>query len=144
MSEAPQAAPIHLKLVAILGFLWNAIGCFDYVMTQTKNEGYLKDFTQEQLDFFYSQPAWVVAAWATAVFAGLFASLLLFLRKKLAVPLFVVSLLTMASTAVQSYFIRDGFNVMGSAGAIFTAIIFVFAVFLVMYSRAQATRGVLH
>lgn len=143
MSEAPQAAPIHLKIVAILGILWNAMGCFDYVMTQTRNEAHMESFTEAQLEFFYSQPSWIIGAWAIAVFGGLLGSFLLLLRKKLAVPFLVISLIAMLTTSIHGYIIRDGLDVVGTGPAVFTAIIAAFCVFLVIYSRAMAARGVL-
>ena len=39
MQDAVQAAraPVHLWIVGILATLWNAFGCYDYIMTQTGN-----------------------------------------------------------------------------------------------------------
>jgi hypothetical protein len=33
--------PVHLWIVGILSLLWNAMGCFDYVMTRMRNTDYL-------------------------------------------------------------------------------------------------------
>ena len=30
--------PVHLWIVAILATIWNAFGCFDYLMTHPRNE----------------------------------------------------------------------------------------------------------
>ena len=68
MSEAQEASakgtPKHLWVIGIIALLWNAMGAVDYVLTQTRNEGYMAKFTPEQLDFFYAFPAWLVAFWA--------------------------------------------------------------------------------
>ena len=80
--------PRHLWVIGIVALLWNAIGAFDYLMTQTKNAAYLSGFPPEQLAFFYGLPAWVVAAWALAVWGGVLGSVLLLLRRRLAVPVF--------------------------------------------------------
>ena len=37
------------------------MGAFDYVMTETRNEAYMAEFTPEQLEFFYGFPAWMIA-----------------------------------------------------------------------------------
>ena len=66
----PQRAPWHLWLVGILGLLWNSVGAFDHLMTQTRNESYMGQFTPEQLEFFYGFPTWLVAFWALAVWGG--------------------------------------------------------------------------
>ena len=74
MSESNDRAnarrPWHLVVVGILALLWNAMGAFDYTMTQTRNEAYMSRFTSEQLEYFYSFPSWAVATWATAVWGS--------------------------------------------------------------------------
>jgi hypothetical protein len=148
MSDAslPGAArtPKHLWVVGILSLLWNAVGAFDYVMTETKNEAYMKGFTPEQLEYFYGFPAWVVACWAIAVWGGVVGSLLLLLRKRLAVPVFVVSFAAMVVTTIHNFVLTDGMRIMGGAGvAAFSAAIFLIALGLVVYSRAMRAKGVL-
>jgi len=143
MSEATQAVPIHLKIVATLSLLWNAVGCFDFVMTQSRNEGYLESFSEAQREFLSGHPSWIIGAWGIAVFSGLLGSFLLLTRNKLAVPALTISLIAMLTTSIHGYLIHDGFEVNGTGPAIFTAIIAAFCVVLVVYSRAMATRGVL-
>jgi hypothetical protein len=135
--------PWHIWVVGVIALLWNAMGAFDYLMTETQNEGYMAKFTPEQLDFFYGFPAWMVAFWAVAVWGGVLGAVLLLLKKKLAAPVFLVSFLCMAVTAVRNFGFADGMEVMGTGGATFSAVIFVFALFLVVYSRAMKNGGVL-
>ncbi len=54
-----RTTPLHLWIVGALSLLWNAVGAFDYLMTQTRNQAYMSDFTPEQLEYFYGFPAWV-------------------------------------------------------------------------------------
>lgn len=138
-----QRAPWHLWLVGILALLWNAMGAFDYLMTQTENERYMASFTPEQLEFFYGFPAWLVAFWAIAVWGGLAAAVLLLARKRLAKPLFLVSLVAMIVTAIHNFGLSNGLEIMGTTGAVFTILIFLIAVGLVAYSSAMAKKGVL-
>jgi hypothetical protein len=136
--------PKHLWVVGILTLLWNAVGAFDYLMTQTKNESYMKAFTPEQLDYFYGFPTWVVACWAIAVWGGVLGSLLLVLRKGLAAPVFVVSFAAMVVTTIHNFVLTDGMRIMGGGGAAaFSAVIFLIALGLVVYSRAMRAKGVL-
>lgn len=136
-------APWHLWLVGILALLWNAMGAFDYLMTQTENERYMASFTPEQLDYFYGFPAWLVAFWAIAVWGGLLGAVLLLARKRLAKPVFLASLVAMIITAIHNFLLTNGLEVMGATGAVFTVIIFLIAVGLVAYSSAMAKKGVL-
>ena len=54
--------PWHLWVVGVVALLLSAMGALDYVMTQTKNDSYMSNFTPERLEFFYGFPAWVVVA----------------------------------------------------------------------------------
>ena len=135
--------PRHLWVVGTIAFLWNMFGAWDYLMTQTQNESYMSNFTPEQLDFFYGFPAWTVAFWATAVWGGVLGAILLLMRKKFAAPVLLVSFLCMTVTAIRNFVFADGAEVMGTTGAVFSGVIFVFALFLVFYSKAMAKNGVL-
>ena len=148
MSE-PQAhaetrTPVHLWMVGILTLLWNAMGAFDYLMTQTENEAYMSRFTPEQLAFFYGFPAWVTAFWALAVWGGVLGSLFLLMRKSWAYPVFLVSFVSMCVTTFHNYVLADGLQMAGGAGpVIFSAVIFLVALGLVFYARAMKNKGVL-
>lgn len=141
---AAAAAPRHLWIVGAVALLWNAMGAFDYLMTETRNEAYMSRFTPEQLDFFYGFPVWVVGAWAIAVWGAVLGSVLLLLRKRLAAPVFAVSLAAMVVTTIHNYVLSDGLAVMGGTGPLlFSILIFLVAVALLCYARAMARRGVL-
>ena len=143
-AEPRPSTPKHLWIIAILALLWNAVGAFDYLMTQTRNQAYMSQFTQEQLDFFYGFPAWVDSAWAIAVWGAVFGSVLLLLRNRFAMHVFAVSLVAMVLTTIHNYVLNDGLAVMGGPGpVIFSALIFVVGVALVLYARAMTRRGVL-
>ncbi len=142
MSESAKI-PIHLWIVGIVSLLWNSVGAFDYLMTQTKNESYMAQFEQAQLDYFYGFPIWVEATWALAVWGGVLGSILLLVRKGLAVPVFMVSFAAMVITAIYNFGLSNGMEVMGTGGFVFTVAIFFVALGLWLYSRAMRTRGVL-
>ena len=135
--------PWHLWAVGIVGLLWNGFGAYDYLMTQTENAAYMARFTPEQLTYFYGFPTWVVALWAIAVWAGVLGCVLLLLRKRLAAPVLLASLVSMILTSIYNYFLSDGLAVMGGTAAVFTVVIFLIALGLWLYARAMAQQGVL-
>jgi hypothetical protein len=65
------------------------------------------------LEFFYGFPTWVVAFRALAVWGGVLGTLLLLLRKRLAVPVLLVSFLAMIVTSIHNFFLSNGLEVMG-------------------------------
>lgn len=137
------ATPRHLWVVGVLALLWNSIGAFDYLMTQTRNESYMSQFTPEQLAYFYAFPAWVVSTWALSVWGGVLGSGLLLLRNRWAVTVFGVSLATMVLTTIYNFGLTNGVEVMGTFGLVFSAVIFAIAVALFLYARHLARVGVL-
>ena len=136
--------PRHLWIVGVLSLLWNAMGAFDYLMTQTKNESYMAKFSPEQLDFFYGFPIWVESAWAIAVWGALVGSVLLLMAKKMTEWLFLVALVAMVLTSIHNYGFSNGLEVMGDPfSLIFTGVIFALSVALYLYARTMVKRGVL-
>jgi hypothetical protein len=130
-------------MVGGFGVLWNSVGAFDYLMTQTRNESYMRQFTPEQLEYFYGFPTWVVAFWALAVWGGLLGTILLLLRKRSAVSVLLFSFLAMIVTSFQNFVLSNGIDVMGGAGVAFSGLIFLIALGLWLYGRVMAQRGVL-
>ena len=143
MNQTRVKTPIHLWIVAVLAVLWNAGGAFDYTATQYQLVSYIGQFTPEQLDYFFAFPAWMVAAWAIAVWTSVLGSLSLLLRKIWAVWLFGISILGLAVSTVYNFVLSDGMEIMGSEGATFTAVIWLIALFLYFYAKAMAARKVL-
>lgn len=136
--------PRHLWIVGGLALVWNAFGAFDYLMTQTRNDAYMSAFTDAQLEFFYGMPAWVDAAWAIGVWAGVLGCVLLLLRSRFAVWAFAVSLAGLVVTSVQNYFMAAGLEVMGGPVTyVLVAAVFVIAVALLVYARHLHRRRVL-
>jgi len=139
-----KRTPVHLWIVAVVAVLWDAMGAYDYLMTQTENASYMSRFTEAQIAYFTGFPIWVVTAWAIAVWGGVLASVLLLLRKKLATPVFLVSLLAMVATLIHNFLLSDGLEIMGGAGPLaVTALVFLMALGLYLYARAMQARGVL-
>lgn len=136
--------PVHLWIVAILATIWNAFGCFDYLMTQTRNAQYLAHFTDPQRVYFESFPIWMEAAWALGVWGGLAGSLLLLARSRYAVAAFAVSLAGLAISTVYQYVLNSPPpEMMTGAMVAMNAVIWAVAIGLLVYAMRMRGRGVL-
>lgn len=136
-------APRQLWIVGVLSLLWNAFGVTDYVLTKTNNAAYLSQFTAEQLAYFASYPAWATAGWALGVWGALAGSILLLMRRRLAVAAFGVSLAGMAISFGYQFGMSDAIAVLGASLAGFALVIVAVGIGLFVYSRRQAARAVL-
>ena len=134
--------PWHLWVVGGISALWNAFGCFDFTMTATHNADYLASYPQEMLDYWFDMPVWSWGLWAIGVFGGLLGSVALLMRKRMAVGLFLASLLAAAVSMVMGYFDKNAPRMEGAE--LFPVIIIAIALLLVIYARWLSRRDVLH
>lgn len=135
--------PWHIWVVGILGALWVAGGCFDYIMTATQNEGYFEAYPQEVRDFFFNLPSWYMAIYAIAVWGGLVGCILLLLRMRLSALVLLASFIATVISFIWYLLIADMPMEMNAGQWAFTAAILIVSLLLVLYSRAMARAGVL-
>jgi len=146
MQEAVQGArtPAHLWIVGLLATLWNAFGAFDYIMTQTRNDAYLSQFSAEERAFFDSFPAWMEAFWAVGVWGALIGSLLLLVRSRHAVTAFALSLVgILVGLGYQHFAMEMPESMKTGAMAVMPWVVLAVGIALFLYSRNQAAKGVL-
>jgi hypothetical protein len=144
MTEAVKT-PWHLWVVGAVSLVWNAFGAMDYTMTKMGNAEYLAAFTPEQQTYFTSFPMWANVGWALGVWGSVLGSLLLLVRSRHAVTAFIVSLIGLAISSFYQFGLHYGdlMRMFGTFPMIFTAVIWVVAIALFLYARAQASKGVL-
>ena len=141
--SAPASAPKHLWIVAGLSLLWNAYGCYDYLMTVTWNEDYLANMPPEFVAMMKAKPSWTLGLWAIGVWVSLAGSLLLFARSRFAAAAFLISLVAAVISFAQQYLAGppEGYPI----GLFYVMpVIITTAIFLqYWYSRRQTAVGVL-
>lgn len=145
MTDAPTKAPWHLWLVGVVAVLFNAIGVFDFVMSQAQGAEYMAraGMTPDQIAHYLGMPGWMTVVWAVGVFGAFLASVFVLLRRKLATPVFIVSLAAFLVSLLYTYVLTKGGAVMGPSMAIMSAVIAALLAFFSWYSRFMAARGVL-
>lgn len=136
-------APWHLWLVGVLGLLWNAYGGYDYFMSKTRGDAYLQSvgMTPEQIAHFNAMPSWMTVVWAVGVWGALLGAVLLLMRSRFAVPVFVASLVAYVLSLVYAYLISPMPGGDGPAIVIFQLVILAGCVFFAWYARRARQRG---
>jgi len=128
-------------IIAVIAFIWNSIGVYFYLQQQYDTEVFRMQYTPDQLEMVYATPSWAIAAFAFAVFGGLFGSLTLLLRKKLATLLFAISLLGIIVQMIYNFLIINSMEVYGAGAAIMPIMVIIIAIFLFMYSKKATNKG---
>jgi hypothetical protein len=119
------------------------MGAMDFTMSNLQTESYMAQLNEAQAAFFTGFPLWVTLSWAIAVFGAVLGSVLILLRKKLAVPVFLLALLALLVTSLHNFVLSEIkiSDIAGIGAMIFTAVIFLVAILLLLYSKAQAKAG---
>jgi hypothetical protein len=142
MSDALNNKPsVNFWIIGGAALVWNLLGIVIYVGQVTMSPDALAKLTEAQQDLITSTPAWSNAAWAIAVNAGAFGSLLMLLRKRWAIPLFILSLVAILVQDFEAFVLRDAYGVLGINSLIIPSMVLVIAIALVLYSRHARDRG---
>ncbi|MGB8692545.1 MAG: hypothetical protein WCD08_03440 [Steroidobacteraceae bacterium] len=145
MTKALVKTPWHIWLIGVIAVLFNSIGVFDFVMSMARGAEYQASagMTPDQIAHYQAMPGWMTVVWAVGVFGAFLASILLLLRRKLALPVFVLSLAAFLISLLYTYVLTNGGAVMGQQMAITSAVIAGLLVFFSWYSWFMGMRGVL-
>ena len=129
-------------IIGILALLWNIMGVVAYLGQAFMTDEVLNKLPEADQEWYNNVPAWVTAAFAIAVFAGLIACIGLLLRKKWAVSLFVLSFIGVLVQQIYNFFIQDFVELTGQR-LYMPIIIVIIAGFLMWYSKGLKEKGIL-
>ncbi len=141
-----KTTPWHLWLVGVLSLLWNGFGGYDFIMTNTQGEAYMRasGMTQPMIDYFLAMPTWMYVPWTLGVWGAIAGSVLLLLRMKWAVHAFALSLFGAVVSLVFGLMNpMPGLPPEMAAMKFMPWIIAAIAAFLLWYAWTMRKRGVL-
>jgi hypothetical protein len=136
--QAQSTVPAWFWIAAVLALLWEAIGCLMYVMQVTTDPASLPI---DQQAMWNATPPWMVGAYAIAVWVGLIGAILLLMRRKLAVPLLLVSLVAVVVQFGGVLLVPALREVTPDSAYTFPIIIFVVCYGIFMLSRHARKHG---
>ena len=139
-----MSAPRSFILIAIAILLWNLMGIASFVMQYLMDLNALAKTDPGGAKIFAAMPAWLWLDYGIAVLAGFSGALFLLLRKRAAVPLFLLSLI---AVVVQFGYVFAATPIIAIKGVVvataFPILIFVIAIVQWRYATAQRAKGVL-
>ena len=146
MTDMTVKTPWHLWAVGVVSLLWNGFGAYDFIMTNTQGEAYMRasGMTQPMIDYFNAMPTWMYVPWTLGVWGAVLGSILLLARNRLAVWAFVASLLGAVGSLL--FGLMNPMPELPEAMAMMKWMpwfIVVVAAFLAWYARSMAKKGVL-
>lgn len=128
-------------IIGVIALLWNAMGVFNFLGSTLLKDKMAKNYTAEEIALMDALPAWNDYVFGVAVIAGLLACLLFLMRKKMAVPLFLISLIAVLIQMGYWLFATDVMDVMGAVAVVMPMLVIVVSIFLYFYSKGAAAKG---
>lgn len=134
--------PMWFWVLAILLLLWEAMGVYACVMQLRLGAASWPDAMEYDRRIYLSMPVWYNWIYVIATFGGLLGALALVLRRALAVPLYIISLVAIVVMfgyvlGTTDMIAHKGF--MAAAG--FPIVIFLLGVLAVWLARTARARG---
>ena len=147
MNESTNAAikqSTHLSVwvVGIVSLIWHVMGCANYLWQMNMSPDALSAMSEAQRAIIENRPAWATAGFAIAVFAGAIGSILLLLRKSLALVFFVLSVVGVIVSMLPVFgIVKSGVVFSGFEKTMYLVLTPLFGAFLVWYTRWAISRG---
>lgn len=110
--------PVWFWVVSILALLWFLMDMSAFVMRVFMLDSMLGDMPENQQILYTSMPSWVSVVFALEVVGGLLGCVGLILRKKWALPLFIISIAGVLLQTFYVYFLSDAISLMGAPAVI--------------------------
>ena len=152
-TQAQTASPGWVKLVAIVGLAWNLLGTLAFFWYTVLMEMFVTPEAmaalpeaervqlQLQLDMVQAMPSWVTWVFAIAVFGGVLGCILMLMKRKLAVPVFALSLAGIVIQNIHSFGIARVHETFGASTFIQPALVFIIGVFLLWVAIKAKNAG---
>ena len=143
MEQTSNRPSITFWIISILALIWNIMGLVAYIGQTFMSREIHKTLPVSEQHYFSNIPAWIIAAFATAVFAGIFGSLALLFKKKMANFLFIISMIALLVQQNYNFFIQDYIEIHGIKLILPMATITI-GFFLLWFSYKMSKQGVLN
>lgn len=146
MNAMTVRTPWHLWVVGGLSLLWNGFGAYDFIMTSTQGETYMRSmqFSQEMIDYYMAMPDWMWVPWILGVWGAVIGSILLLLRMRWAVWAFALSLVGAVVSLIYGKFMNPPpLTPEMAAMSWMPWVIVLIAAFLAWYAWTMSNKGVL-
>jgi len=144
MSDANTETPMTHWLIAGAGLIWNFFGLMIYVMTvRATPEQLAAQYNAAEIAFMESVPVWATSANAIAVTLGVLACICLLMKRAVALPLFIASLVALLVQDLHSFVLEDVVAVFGMVPAYIQGTVLVVQIGLIFYTLSAKKKGLL-
>ncbi|GHA99960.1 hypothetical protein GCM10009069_23470 [Algimonas arctica] len=134
--------PVWFWVIAAAFLIWNAFGCYLYVVEVTMTDAqYVVMYGEDMAAVRDLYPAWAIAAFATAVWGGLLGAILLLARRGLSATVFGLSLAASVVCFIPNFVSTPLREAGGSTFWVMPLIVVLIGCVQVWFSRRERVNG---
>ena len=136
-----RSVPVSFRIVAVLGLLWNLYGVAMFWLNLTITPEAISALPEAEREITRAMPRWIMLPFGVVSLGGVAGMLAMLLRRRVAVPLLLVSLLALVVQFVAVYLTTPVWALTGASGAVLPLVLWVVALALWLYARRASARG---
>ena len=133
--------PAWFRVIAVVALLWFLMDISAFFMRVLMTEEGLNAVPANQQHLYRNMPLWVNIVFAGEVFGGALGSVGLLIRKRWALPLFVVSILGVVSQTFHIWIRSDAISVMGVFAVVAPLVAILIGVGMIVLTKSAIAKG---
>lgn len=141
MRKKLKPVPLWFKIVASLVLLWNLYGVVSYFLYSFLTTEVLAAWPTAGRLLGGLSDGWVVNAFAIAVFSGAAGAFMLLFGKRLALPLFVISLMATLAQTLHVLIISGAVQQLGPAAMMAPGLVIALDIYMIILAAQARNEG---
>lgn len=141
VNNSNTTTPKWFLVLAIVLAVWNLMGVMAFFMQISMTAEQIAALPEKEQMLYQDIPMWVNIAFGCAVFGGALGCIALAIKKAIALPILVISLVGVIVQMFHSFVIANSFEVYGPGSAIMPIMVMIIAIVLVWLANNAKTKG---
>jgi hypothetical protein len=139
-SSDKTSPPVWFWVISVIALLWYLMDMSAFFMRVLMTDDVIKAMPDNQQHLYRNIPLWVNIVFAGEVFGGALGCVGLLLRKKWALPLFVVSILGVLSQTFYVYFLSDAISTMGTPAVVMPLLAILIGIGMIVLAKSAISK----
>jgi ABC-type xylose transport system permease subunit len=135
------STPVWFWVISVIALAWYLMDTSAFFMRVLMTEEAIKAMPENQQHLYRDMPLWVNIVFACEVFGGTLGCISLLLRKKWALPLFVISLLGVLAQTSNIWFLTDAVSAMGAPAVMMPIVAIIIGTAMVSLAKSAIPKG---
>ena len=140
VNNSSSSAPKWFFIFTAIMVIWNLLGVMAFVMQMLITPEQIAALPEKEQVLYQGIPMWVNIAFGCAVFGGTLGCIAMLLKKSIALPILIISLLGVVVQMYHSFFISQAIEVYGPGGMVMPIMVLLIAGYLVWLANSAKNK----